>query len=260
MRSRGHPTALRSCWQEVSRCNVVPFLHYATSASFQGCVVIYGCMRRVAFEQFTSCHITSYVLHLKFVAPLCAQRAADFEVSARVSLLLRSREDFPVFLAHLAYTRQHVPTEWLSLRIFDAIGLERLTMSDLCSALAGQYASCRRTRLSWVWRSIYDTASRRQLSAIDIFSLLEHMPSGCTLEDDMLSLVQRAASKVENGERALVTENEYIEARMSIEVPEPDPLAIRPSTKAKRPRGAGMRCRARALMLAQQLGGKGRAT
>ena len=84
----------------------------------------------------------------------------------------------------------------------------------------------------------------------------------CTLhaqrQERVLCTQPHACQQVENGERAVVTEKEYIDARMSIEVPEPDPLAIRPVNKMKRQRGAGMRCRARALLLAQQLG-KGRA-
>jgi len=150
---------------------------------------------------------------------------------------------------------------WAAGALFDAVARVsrsadgKLRADELLGALAPAWGKTRRSRRAWIWYSFYDVERTHALAPREIFALLDKIPEGSALEDDVLGLVRRCASKLDAGEpRCEVAVAEYL---ADADAAEPDVLGLEAARGGRRKRRGGrenLRLRARAAILAQRLG------
>jgi len=169
---------------------------------------------------------------------------------------------FKLVLRQLSVHKEQRPDDhYIATRLFAALDGDNsgdITFEELCRGLVPAYCRQLRLRLRWAWMLCYDEGGVGEVSAPRIFTLLEEMPEGCRLEEDLLGLVKLAAGKTDTDEahlrpaRVAITLDEYIHnASLSHSNQGPDVLGLRRRKRTETARL--MRERARGLMLAKVL-------
>jgi hypothetical protein len=143
---------------------------------------------------------------------------------------------------------------WIAERLF--VSLDPRVTGELPAEVAVKglfpaFSRERSVRLRWLWERIYDPHRKGSLSSVDIFGLLEQVPEGSRLEEDLLALVKTAAAKRTDGVPVRIDCDEYVAGLRGHRTEEADPLGLR---KRRRHGDAArmLRARARSMLLAQQ--------
>lgn len=144
--------------------------------------------------------------------------------------------------------------EWVAERVFsslDRTGAGELTPELVVRGLFPAFSRDRRLRLRWLWERVWDPSRKGFLSAVDIFFILEQMPEGSRLEEDLLAMIKAAAAKRESGQAVRIECDEYVAGLSGNRIDEADPLGLR---RRRRQGDAArmLRARARSMLLAQQ--------
>ena len=90
-------------------------------------------------------------------------------------------------------TASEADAAWLAERLFrafDTRGVGTLTHEQVVTGLFPAFSRDRAIRLRWLWLSVYDPQGRGHLTAAEVFALLDALPHGSRLEEDVLCLVR----------------------------------------------------------------------
>ena len=147
---------------------------------------------------------------------------------------------------------------FIAERVFaglDHEGIGEISAEVAVKGLFPAFSRDKTLRLRWLWENFYCPPHKGSaLTATQLFGLLETIPEGCRLEEDLLAMINLAATKRAADEPVRITFEEYCHGLRGHRTEEADALGLR---RRKR-RGADltrmMRARARSVMLAQMWG------
>jgi len=172
---------------------------------------------------------------------------------------------FALFLKRLSAHQEERPDDaHIANRLFGALDTADAGQISTEQAVRGVFPAFSRVssvRRRWMWEMMYDPRGKGWLGSTDIFHLLDALPEGCRLEEDVLAIIKAAAACADAGKAARVHKDDYIAgleecgltsaASAGVPSEDPDVLGLR---RRRRSSDAArlMRARARSLLLARR--------